>query len=247
MNKMPAKSSASKHQRTKGEPRGTDDASTSSVPAVKPPHDARSTIMAAAVELFYRHGYQATTVQDIVDLAGYTKGALYYYFNSKEDLLLEIHDVFMSYGLDRGREIIASDEPAPMKIALVVRELLRQVQLYRPQMTIVLQETRLINFSKYPEAKAKRDEWEQIVVAIIESGMESGEFRGDLGSAKVISFGITGMCVWPYHWLSHAGEMTADEISEMYASIVLGGLMNTSAPTKRHDDHAHLILPRVAH
>lgn len=189
--------------------------------------------MAAAVELFYEHGYQATAVQDIVDRAGYTKGALYHYFRSKEDLLLEIHDVFMSYGLDRGREIIASNEPAPVKIAHVMRELLRQVQLYRPEMAIVFQETHLINFTKYPEAMAKRDEWEQIVVAIIDSGMKSGEFRNDVGSAKLISFGITGMCVWSYHWLSQSGEMTSDEICDMYAGIVLGGLMNTSAPAVR--------------
>ena len=65
--------------------------------------------MDAAVELFYQRGYQATGVQDIVDRAGYTKGALYHYFKSKEDLLLEIHDVFMSYGLERGREIIRGD------------------------------------------------------------------------------------------------------------------------------------------
>lgn len=179
--------------------------------------------MAAAVELFYRRGYQATGVQEIVDLAGYTKGALYHYFKSKEELLLEVHDVFMSYGLDRGREIIALDGTASMKITRIIRELLRQVELYRPHMTIFLQETRLIDFSKYPEAKAKRDEWEQIVVDIIEHGIESGEFRADFGAAKVISFGITGMCVWAYHWLS-TGEMTADEIGEMYASIVLGGL-----------------------
>ncbi len=71
--------------------------------------------MDAAVDLFYHQGYQATGVQEIVDRAGYTKGALYHYFKSKADLLLEIHDVFMSYGLDRGREIMASGERRPSR------------------------------------------------------------------------------------------------------------------------------------
>ncbi len=93
-------------------------------------------------------------------------------------------------------------------------------------MTIVFQETRLIDFSKYPEAKAKRDEWEQIFVDIIQSGVDNGELRDDLGSARVISYGITGMSIWAYHWLSHTGDLSADEIGDVYSSIVLRGLMN---------------------
>jgi AcrR family transcriptional regulator len=44
----------------------------------------------AAVELFAAQGYAKTSVQQIVDAAGVTKGAMYHYFESKDDLLFPI-------------------------------------------------------------------------------------------------------------------------------------------------------------
>ena len=47
-------------------------------------------IIAAAVTLFAERGFDATAVQQIVDRAEVTKGALYHYFDSKDELLYEI-------------------------------------------------------------------------------------------------------------------------------------------------------------
>ena len=44
----------------------------------------------AAAELFYQRGYASTTVIDISEALNITKGTLYYYVKSKEDLLFAI-------------------------------------------------------------------------------------------------------------------------------------------------------------
>ncbi|MFC9925968.1 ScbR family autoregulator-binding transcription factor [Streptomyces sp. NPDC127190] len=46
----------------------------------------RSTIITAAADLFDRHGYESTSLSDIVAHAKVTKGALYFHFAAKEDL-----------------------------------------------------------------------------------------------------------------------------------------------------------------
>ncbi|WP_037858582.1 ScbR family autoregulator-binding transcription factor [Streptomyces sp. NRRL S-340] len=46
----------------------------------------RSTIITAAADLFDRHGYERTSLSDIVEHAQVTKGALYFHFAAKEDL-----------------------------------------------------------------------------------------------------------------------------------------------------------------
>src|SRR5690349_13706354 len=51
----------------------------------------RERILAAATELFAEQGYAATSVQQVVDRAGVTKGGLYHYFGAKEDLLIEMY------------------------------------------------------------------------------------------------------------------------------------------------------------
>src|SRR5215469_15086036 len=48
-------------------------------------------IIESAVELFAEQGFDATTVQQVVDRAQVTKGALYHYFDAKDDLLYEIY------------------------------------------------------------------------------------------------------------------------------------------------------------
>ncbi|MFB6614042.1 ScbR family autoregulator-binding transcription factor [Streptomyces sp. NPDC056367] len=50
----------------------------------------RQTILSAAAKVFEEHGYQAATISQILSEAGVTKGALYFHFQSKEDLALGV-------------------------------------------------------------------------------------------------------------------------------------------------------------
>ncbi|MER6349635.1 ScbR family autoregulator-binding transcription factor [Streptomyces sp. NPDC001595] len=53
----------------------------------------RATIIAAAADLFDRHGYESTSLSDIVEHAHVTKGALYFHFAAKEDLAHAIMEI----------------------------------------------------------------------------------------------------------------------------------------------------------
>jgi len=58
--------------------------------AAVPEEGVRQRLLEAAIELFARKGYAATSVQEIVAACGVTKPVLYYYFGSKEGLFAEI-------------------------------------------------------------------------------------------------------------------------------------------------------------
>jgi AcrR family transcriptional regulator len=53
--------------------------------------ETRERILDVAQELFTFHGYDKTSLRDIAERLGITKAALYYYFERKEDILLELH------------------------------------------------------------------------------------------------------------------------------------------------------------
>lgn len=186
--------------------------------------DVRAAILASAVRLFYERGYQATSVSDVVEDAGYTKGAFYYYFKSKETLLVEIHDDFVREGIRSTSAILAGNHTPEEALTLLIRELVRHVGIDRAQMTIVLQEARHISFDKFPEAKRNRDEYDRLVVAILERGIGAREFREDLLSTRVLAFGIIGMCVWAYQWFSPSGPLSTAQIAEMFTTVLLDGL-----------------------
>ena len=51
------------------------------------PRNTKSKIVSAAWKLFYEHGYDDTTVDEIIDLSQTSKGSFYHYFQSKDSLL----------------------------------------------------------------------------------------------------------------------------------------------------------------
>src|SRR5919201_5739516 len=58
-------------------------------PRAKRPEAPRRQLMAAAIDCFARLGYQGTSIDRIARDAGVTKGAVYYHFRDKEELLFE--------------------------------------------------------------------------------------------------------------------------------------------------------------
>lgn len=68
----------------------------------------REKIIAASIELFEQNGFSETSIQDIVDALGVTKGTFYYYFKSKEELLMDIHLRYIE-GLLREQQRIIND------------------------------------------------------------------------------------------------------------------------------------------
>jgi AcrR family transcriptional regulator len=50
----------------------------------------RKALLAAAADVFARRGFAGASLEEIADLAGYTTGALYYHFASKQQLFLEL-------------------------------------------------------------------------------------------------------------------------------------------------------------
>ena len=57
--------------------------------------DRKQLIMEKAIELFAARGFESTSVQQITEHCGISKGAFYLSFKSKDELILEIIDYFM--------------------------------------------------------------------------------------------------------------------------------------------------------
>ncbi len=60
-------------------------------PEGPPVSSTRERILDIALELFTEQGYDKTSLRDIAERLGTTKAALYYHFERKEDILLELH------------------------------------------------------------------------------------------------------------------------------------------------------------
>ena len=93
--------------------------------------ERRQQILDAAARLFAERGYHPTSVAEIVDSLGVGKGVFYWYFESKEDLFLEIL-ASSSQDLRRHQQAAIGDEPDPLRrIELGIRASLQWFRDHR--------------------------------------------------------------------------------------------------------------------
>lgn len=190
--------------------------------------DAKRRLRDAALALFHRHGYPMTSVQQIVEEAGVTKGAFYYHFTSKEELLRELHDEFLDEELTRGRTILEMNLPADRTLALLIEELLVSVEEHQEAISVFFRDRRFLSEETFAGIKRKRDEFERLVTTTLERGMKEGVF-GAQSSPRLAAFGVIGMCAWAHEWFRPGSGMSAAEVAQMYAGIVIDGLRNVTA------------------
>jgi AcrR family transcriptional regulator len=79
--------------------------------------ETRDRILDVAQELFTRQGYDKTSLRDIAERLGITKAALYYYFERKEDILVELHLRLHAIGTTLLDELEAAPD-GPARVAL---------------------------------------------------------------------------------------------------------------------------------
>ena len=81
----------------------------------------RRELLDAAQRLFFSDGYHGTTLDDIADEAGYTKGAVYSTFKSKGGLCLALFDVVVDRRVEEIRLLLAPHESDRAKIEALER------------------------------------------------------------------------------------------------------------------------------
>jgi len=88
----------------------------------EPPRTGRERLLVAAIELFYRNGFGAVGVDQVIDTAGVTKTTFYKHFESKDDLMVAAvvrRDEWESQAWDRAVRRLAGDNPVRQLLAML--------------------------------------------------------------------------------------------------------------------------------
>lgn len=177
----------------------------------------------AAAGVFEEKGYNAATLGDVAARLGVTKGGIYHYIESKEQLLFLIFDKLIDFVLRESDQILAVERSPSEKLSAVVECLVRLVHEYRSQVTVFMRERHLISTPKYKEQiQHKRDRFEAFVRDIFREGMAIGEFRPL--DDQLITFAFLGMCNWVYQWYRPDGRCSPAEIAAAFTRLFLDGI-----------------------
>jgi TetR/AcrR family transcriptional regulator, cholesterol catabolism regulator len=187
------------------------------------PVGTRRALVDAAIELFGRDGFDATSVQSIVKQANLTKGSFYYHFESKVSLLFEIHERFIDAHLLRIEKVLASDLPGDEMVRVVVRDVIvKGAAQFKAEVTIFYQELPRLTDQYLTIAMRKRDRFENCVVEVVERGIADGSFAG-VENPRLAALGMLGMSAFSYHWIDPTRDKP-EAIGDYFGGLLLEGL-----------------------
>ncbi|MCA1034338.1 MULTISPECIES: TetR/AcrR family transcriptional regulator [Bacillus] len=179
-----------------------------------------------SIRLFDKKGFSETSIQDIVDSIGVTKGTFYYYFSSKEELLMDIHLRYIDDLLSQQEKILKnSNADCKGKLYDVVAMLIGSIENQGASAKVFFREIRNLSEERLGQIIPKRDRFRTNIEALIAEGIRNGEFREDL-NASIITFGILGAANWSYQWFSPNGSVPDYEVARIFTDMVLNGITN---------------------
>jgi len=141
--------------------------------------------MDIAIDCFARYGYQATSIDRIAKAAGVTKGALYYHFKDKEELLFEA----VKKRLGQFERRVAGDLALVTDAATALREAARVCldhatkSNHRRLMVTLMVEALDTNPRLAAEFRAMMQRFRTFLADIVRRGQKDGEFRADVKPA----------------------------------------------------------------
>ncbi len=181
-------------------------------------------IVQASITLFEKQGFTETSIQDIVDSLNVTKGTFYYYFNSKEELLRDIHLEYISYVLDEQEKIIGdADLSAKEKLRNIVTMLVTSIESQGFMARIFFREMRNLSRKHIEEIIPRREKFLANLQQLIKTGIESGEFKKEL-DPDIIALGVLGMTNWSYQWFKPEGKLSDMEVASIFVDMILNGI-----------------------
>lgn len=180
----------------------------------------KSKIVKAAWNLFYKNGYDDTTVEDIIKLSKTSKGTFYHYFKGKDALLSTLSDLFDQ----KYEEINNTLDPnlsAEGKLLLLNHELFYMIEtsidlnllasLYSSQ--LVTKDNRsLLDDDRY---------YFQLVTEIVSVGIESGEFSNSSSVEELVKIYSMYERALLYDWALCEGRYSLSEYSDRLLPHVL--------------------------
>ena len=183
--------------------------------------DQRGQILARAAELFARHGYTATTMNQVAAACGVTKPTLYHYFTDKQSLLLHIAAGHVERLEQLAREVQAQPLDPQARLRALIERFMQAYASAQHEHRVLTEDVRFL-----PDAERNQVvQAERRVVAGFADAIIA--LRPDLQARqlhKPLTMLLFGMMNWTFTWLRPDGALTYEALGDMIADLFCGGL-----------------------
>jgi AcrR family transcriptional regulator len=186
-------------------------------------------ILQAATVVFARLGFHKARMDDIVKEAGLSKGAVYWYFKSKDEIITTILNRFMDRELENFQQISRGEGPIPIRLMMMVKSLAKEIEEISDLMPIIYE---FYAVAAREEAIRKTihnyfRSFSTLLEEVIEVGIERGELRNvpPQDAAHTLVSMVEGcMLIWILGAFNHE-EPDLEKMVESSLEFMLEGLV----------------------
>ena len=182
----------------------------------------RLDILKVAAHLFAERGYERTTLEMIADELGLSKPSLYYYVKSKEDILADIFQEIFQRILESAQRDISPNLEPQVQLHRLIIAYVTHACAFPEGRVLFLYESYLLSVCN-PELLALRDRYQRQIEDAISEGIRQGIFR--ISDARLAMLAIVGALHAIPLWYFPDGPLSALEIGDYYARLLIGGLV----------------------
>jgi AcrR family transcriptional regulator len=185
-------------------------------------HATREAIHDAALELFARLGYHATSMRAIAAAAHVQPAAIYHWYASKEEILVGLQDDFMERLTEKVAAAVERHERPALRLAAAVREHVVFHGIHRRAAFVTDSEIRALTARRRRALIAKRDDYQELFREMIDAGVADGSLHAS--DARVATYAILLQCTGAALWFDPDGRLGLDEVAELHVELVLASL-----------------------
>jgi len=183
----------------------------------------RNQILEVAAQIFSQKGYHGASMQDIALAVNLQKGSLYHHVSSKQEILYDLLSHALELLTEKVTAAISLENDTEARLRAAIKAYLTTLAEYQELASVMLLEHR----SLAPEYRAlhipNRDRFEKIWRELIQEGKDAGVF--DCLDESLSARAILGVTNWTVTWYRKDGALTAEEIADQLANLLLKGLL----------------------
>lgn len=187
----------------------------------------RRDILLAAARVFAQQGYLNATLDDVATQMGVTKGVIYYYFRSKEEIYTEIRATAIREAIERLKAIVARDEPPEQTLRAAIRDLTTHIFDDLDRYANLLRAGEPLSEESRTLVRSLQRRFERLLRGIIESGIRTGAFIDH--DPAVVTFTILRAALGVAAWYSPQGRLPSEAIVEQVTDQVVRGVLRGPA------------------
>ncbi len=183
----------------------------------------RQRLLGEATRLFAERGFEGTSVQEIVLAAGVTKGAMYHYFDSKDDLLHEIYGRVLRMQMERLTSIADGPGTVAERLHAAAADVVETSTANLDDTKIFFRSMHLLAPETQKNVRADRRRYHERFRDLVAEGQREGVFSDRVPAEIVVDF-FFGSVHHLGTWYHADGPLTGAQVGKHFADLLLTSL-----------------------